>query len=77
MYKNEIEEILRKRLPIVLDKTLINKNITLSRGLVLVNSIIDSSKINYKGKDPIKVFWKGIVNNNIFTKQIKSSPKEV
>ena len=76
-FKNEVEEILRRRLPVVMDKTLTNKNITLSRGLVLVNSWVKKSSRVYKGKEPIKVFPGAWVMGNFFSSGEKTSLKEV
>ncbi|MHA1302324.1 MAG: hypothetical protein ACTSPI_01295 [Candidatus Heimdallarchaeaceae archaeon] len=67
-FKSEVEEILRRRLPIVLDKTLKNKNIILSRGLVLVNSKIETSYIRYKSNKAIQILSEGLLIHNIFSK---------
>ena len=68
-FREEVEEILRRKLPLVSDKTLKNKNITLSRGLVLVNSSIMESRIKYRSVDLIKVLYHGILAHNMFTKE--------
>lgn len=70
-FKDEVETILRKKLPVVMDKTLANKNITLSRGLVLVNSKVQTSNIDYKGKDPVRILGNGFIVNNIFSDKSK------
>ena len=66
-----IKELRKNKLPIVLDKTLEDKNITLSRGCVLVYSSIVDSKIDYKCKDPMKVFHHNLIQGCAFMKQKK------
>ncbi|TET75168.1 MAG: hypothetical protein E3J56_01080 [Candidatus Aminicenantes bacterium] len=68
-YRIEVGEILKKKLPLVLNKTLHGKNITLSRGLVLINSSLTHSRIFYKAKEAIKSFWNSIIQYNYFEKQ--------
>jgi len=73
-FKKEVEKILRKNLPMVADRTLKNKNITLSRGLVLVNSVLSDSKIEYKAdvrRNPIYAFYRAIIKGCVFMKKKK------
>ncbi len=68
-FRDQVEEILRKKLPLVKDATLKNKNITLSRGCVLVNSQIVNSKIDYKSKEAIQAFYDSTIQGCIFNKE--------
>ena len=65
------KEILKKKLPVVLDKTLENKKIILSRGLILVNSNIIDSHIDYKSREAIKAEFNNIIQGCVFTKKKK------
>jgi len=68
-FKSEVEEILKRKLPAVKDAILKNKNITLSRGCVLINSNISDSKIDYKSKEAIKAFYNSIIQGCVFMKK--------
>ncbi len=68
-FRDKIEEILKRKLPVVRDATLKNKNITLSRGCVLVNSQIINSKIDHKSKVAIEVFYDSIIKGCVFMKK--------
>ena len=70
-FKNEVEEILIRNLPMVRGATLKNKNITLSRGCVLINSQIFDSKIDYKSKTAIEAFYNVIMTSCVFIKKKK------
>ncbi len=65
-YKQKVEGLLKRGLPLIADRTLKNKRITLSRGLVLVNSTMKDSKIDYKAKTAVEAFDRAIITNCYF-----------
>lgn len=78
-FKKEIEEILRKKLPVVADRTLKGKSITLNKGLVLVNSSISDSHIDYKAdvrRNPIVAFYRVIIHSCVFMKSPRRKKKK-
>ena len=68
-FKSEVEEILKKRLPVISDKTLEKKNIVLKRGLVLVKSTMSGCNVKYRSVNAVKILTEGILHQNIFTKE--------
>ena len=68
-FKEEVEDILRRKLPVVLDRTLKNKNINLSRGLVMVNSSISDSNIKYRSVNAITALHRAIMRGNVLTRE--------
>lgn len=67
-FKEEVEDILRRKLPVILDKTLKNKNINLSRGLVMVNSTISGSNFKYRATTAINALSEAVITHNVFSK---------
>jgi len=74
--KNTLRLAIKEKLPVVLDRTLKGKEITLSRGLLLINSTIENSTIDYKGRYPIKAIYGNIFNQVVCLNKSKSKKSE-
>lgn len=76
-FREEVVQILKKKLPAVSSRKLKNKNITFNEGLVLINSQLTHSRIKHKSKFPIKCLYHAIISHNYFEGPSKIKLKDL